>query len=313
MSICRILSLRGRRGTFNLRAIDVRFTEADLTWNDVGSGTYYLVMRKLPNETDFTNVGIKAVGAGNPIFTDTDLIPETVYQYKIVNVDSEGTFISEGRVIAIQTLEVEWFHLGLSGANANGFSFDKYEISQGSDDFEIALFDVYASRYTDGNGRSYFTEPPLETAKFSSTGGTLADFNMSLTGENHIAVRNVPAGAHAIEIIAGANAKIYDWEVKEDIGNPTQLMDFSNQFENNTSIFDNASEIKASTALFLNNNLDSSTYLDRIITLLDNNGKSNGTLDYSGSTNNPSNASRAAYDSLISKGWTITGTPPPTS
>ena len=51
--------------------------------------------------------------------------------------------------------------------------------------------------------------------------------------------------------------------------------------------------------------------LDDIITTLDSNGVLNGVLVYSSNAEDPTSSSYNAYQNLISKGWTITGTPPP--
>jgi len=65
--------------------------------------------------------------------------------------------------------------------------------------------------------------------------------------------------------------------------------------------------------LDISGNSLSSSDIDQIIIGCDNNGRSNGSLNYTGNTNNPTFASRAAYDSLITKTWTVNGVAPPTS
>lgn len=62
------------------------------------------------------------------------------------------------------------------------------------------------------------------------------------------------------------------------------------------------------------NSFNSTPYvMDEIIIKLDNSGITNGTLslETTQSQTTPTSASRAAYDSLASKGWTLTGVQPP--
>lgn len=67
------------------------------------------------------------------------------------------------------------------------------------------------------------------------------------------------------------------------------------------------------TTLNINNNNLSATVIDNIINQLDTNGVSNGFLNYSNQQGGqvPTSASYTAYNNLITKGWTITGTAPP--
>jgi hypothetical protein len=62
--------------------------------------------------------------------------------------------------------------------------------------------------------------------------------------------------------------------------------------------------------LDIRNNGVSSAEIDQIIIGCDTQGRSNAYLSYEGNSD-PTNASRAAYDNLINRGWTITGNAPP--
>jgi hypothetical protein len=76
---------------------------------------------------------------------------------------------------------------------------------------------------------------------------------------------------------------------------------------------DGGQSFRAKTLDISGNALPSSDIDDCMIGC-DLSGGFTGNYKYSGGTNGlPTIASRAAYDALISKGWTITGTPPPTS
>jgi hypothetical protein len=55
----------------------------------------------------------------------------------------------------------------------------------------------------------------------------------------------------------------------------------------------------------------SSSEIDQIIIDLDTHGLSNGTLNYIGNPGSPTSGSYNAYNALVAKNWTITGTAPP--
>jgi hypothetical protein len=80
-------------------------------------------------------------------------------------------------------------------------------------------------------------------------------------------------------------------------------------FNNNISILDIFQNSSLTTLRVQSNNLDS-TQIDNIIINLDNHGLSNGTLAYNNNPGSPTNASLAAYNNLLAKGWTITGLVP---
>lgn len=64
------------------------------------------------------------------------------------------------------------------------------------------------------------------------------------------------------------------------------------------------------TNVILNNNTLSSVNIDAILEILDLNGLSNGTLDYSNNIGELTITNKPAYDNLISKGWNIIGAVP---
>lgn len=65
------------------------------------------------------------------------------------------------------------------------------------------------------------------------------------------------------------------------------------------------------TELVLYDNLLTDLAIDSIINQLDAHGLNNGILDYSNNAGDPTIAAYTAYQNLIARGWTITGTPPP--
>jgi len=140
----------------------------------------------------------------------------------------------------------------------------------------------------------------------------------------HICITGGPINAKFSQVYAyptgyggtrGKNAELTSWHFAmvnphvnaDNTGNA--YLRFENQNIINPVI---PEQINANNIKFQNNNLWDGD-IDKILIALDLNGLSNGILDYSGNSKPATVAGRPAYDNLISKGWTITGTPPPTT
>lgn len=86
-------------------------------------------------------------------------------------------------------------------------------------------------------------------------------------------------------------------------------------FENHNITTFNASNNPDLRSISLKGNALNSAQMDSLIIYADNQGINNGVLDYSNQTNSdsPTSASTTAYENLVTKGWNISGNPPPLS
>jgi hypothetical protein len=153
-----------------------------------------------------------------------------------------------------------------------------------------------------------------------------ADPNEEYTTELYILIKNIPEEAEFQQIYAtptgygatrGKNANIISWDfnlfgVGENVGGSSTSILFGGQPLDYFFLVTSTFPIKAKTIDFSNCQFDGAE-LDELLQCVDLGGVSNGTLKYNGNLDPPSANGRPYYDNLISRGWTITGTPPPTS
>lgn len=211
------------------------------------------------------------------------------------------------------------------------FFFDRWRIYGNTKSMKVAAFnDTANTSKTDAKGR--YIDYPDELSEmigspqlFSSNGGYEHDFTLDLstasTSEVIICVSGFPENLDMTQIYTSPtgfaatrnkNAQLKDIYLKQV--NPSDYLRLDNQpgiIVSSDLTPSGQTTINALNVLINNSNIPSNV-VDNIIIYTDRNGKSNGVLNYSGNSA-PTTNSRAAYDSLISKGWTITGTVPPTS
>lgn len=228
-----------------------------------------------------------------------------------------------------------WRRIGYTISESATWGFDRFRLYYPNYGTRIGLFsigDVAAHQLTDANGQQYMNRQPTYGSKlFSSTNAYEHDFSFDLsfnTAKNaiYIYIQSKPTTAEFQQVYSfptgyGAtynkNAEIGAWDFSVvntgvNVGASDTSMFFENQPLANVMWLDTSRTpaIYAKTLRFQNSQLRA-VDIDNILIWTDTGGVSNGTLDYSGNPNVPTNASKTAYDNLISKGWTITGTAPP--
>jgi len=226
-----------------------------------------------------------------------------------------------------------WNFLGYTRSNSSAWGFDRFRLFHPNGNTKIALVD-YISYISNQN----LINPTYGIQKFHSGGGWTTDsfehdFTFDLSGNVNndlimIFISGIPDGAEFQQIYAsptgfsktrGKNADLYSWDFKNgNTGINVGGFETSIRMDSQTTGLrglglDENTKLYATTLKFDDNDLSDFYELDYLIIAADNGGQSNGNLNYSNIGQIPSNASRAAYDSLISRGWTITGTPPPIS
>lgn len=164
----------------------------------------------------------------------------------------------------------------------------------------------------------------IDTQPFSSVNSFEHDFTFDLSGnvnKNHweILITGIPTGSSFRQLYAfptgfGAtrnkNAEISYWDFNK-ISFVAAGADLGRARFNSQPLIGFDGDIYAQEVNFNNSGL-TSALTDKLIISVNNAGLSNGTLNYANNIA-PSFASRAAYDALITRGWTITGTAPPTA
>ena len=135
----------------------------------------------------------------------------------------------------------------------------------------------------------------------TSSGVVLWDFGDGQTQRANIANYTYPNNENIPFIINIINSETYNLIVGLDLAsNELTAVDIS-RFENLTS-------------LDISDNLLPAEELNKVLITLDNFGKLNGTLDYSGNLDEPNSyEALQAYENLVAKGWVITGNAPFTS
>jgi hypothetical protein len=210
-------------------------------------------------------------------------------------------------------IDNNWYWVTVTNGAQSNFFFDSFIIPNSSG-IKVGLFDTSAPRTQEKNGTSYIVSgDPVMYQDFCNDGTDEHTFNFAVAQPYILAFKGFRTDTYADTVVAGANADLADWELDTlDIKN---ILDFSGQFQPYTGLLSNALAINADYISFKDCNLPTFEfdYIDDFIILTDAGGRSNVTLDYSGNIAEPTFASRAAYDNIISRGGTITGTPPPTS
>jgi hypothetical protein len=188
--------------------------------------------------------------------------------------------------------------------------------------------------YSSENGKQYKMETPDLVAPFHAGGGWTTDtfehdftFDLSADTANcYLAIKCIPDTAEFQQIYAGPsgygasrgkNANLFSWDFSiVNTGTFVGGADTSLIFKDQSSFqllewkdVTTTPTLYAKNLFFQNCNIDQAN-LDKLIIWTERGGISTGTLNYSGNSGIPSNASKAAYDALIARGWTITGTAP---
>jgi len=217
-----------------------------------------------------------------------------------------------------------WYQFAITSSLSTAWAFDRLRLYTANTNTKVGIFQPGAVNI-DTQGRTVLLKENLLLQQpFHSGGGWTTDefehdftFDLSNIGGNlRVAISGVPEGAAFTQVYSnptgygatrGKDAKIYFWYFGGY--NPTNFLRLENQ-PLSYIYLDNSNIVNALYVRVDGTNIYD-THLDKLLIGLNNNGKSNGTLNYSGRT--ATVGGRAAYDSLISKNWTITGTAPPTS
>jgi len=223
------------------------------------------------------------------------------------------------------SLQDVWYQFAMTSSISSNWAFDRLRLYTANTNTKVGLFNASGGANTDAQGRTVLNTVDLIVQQpfHSGEGWTSADyehdftFDLSTIGGNlKVAISGVPTGADFTQIYSnptgygstrGKDADISFWYFGGC--NPTDYLRLENQ-PLYYIYLDNSNIVKALHVRVDGTNLYN-THLDKLLIGLNNNGKSNGTLNYSGRT--VTVGGRVAYDNLISKGWTITGTPPPIS
>jgi hypothetical protein len=215
--------------------------------------------------------------------------------------------------------EANWLPVAATNSNSSTWAFDRWRLYTANWATRVKITD------TTGN-----TTHGIKL--FHAGGGWTADvfehdftFDLSFnTGNSELLVwiSAIPTGANFTQVYAnptgfGAtrnkDADITKWYLNHV--NPSDWLRLENQPLSIITFAPVYSETKMINALNVrvDNTPIGATYLEDILKWCDANGKSNGTINYSGCANasNMTAEARPAYDNLINKGWTITGTAPP--
>ena len=166
----------------------------------------------------------------------------------------------------------------------------------------------------------------LDPQPFSG-GGFEHEFVFDLSGnvnneECSLYICGVPLSADFTQLYAypsgysatrGINAQLTYWNYQ--VCNPNAYLRLENQNIADAGFPINAATPIEATTIYLQNNQFTGYWLGLILKRIDEAGKSNVELNYSGNPGdgNISYTYRVNYDNIIARGGSITGTPPPTS
>lgn len=227
-----------------------------------------------------------------------------------------------------------WYIVGqIVGQGNTAWALDRWRLYYPKATTQVGIFYDFGTVSSD-NGRQYKMITPDLVAPFHAGGGWTTstyehDFTFDLSADTancYLAIKCIPSTAGFQQIYAGAsgygasrgkNANMFSWDFSivntvANIGGADSSLIFKNQ--SSFQVLDwkdnlTTPTLYAKTLLFENCNINQAN-LDKLIIWTERGGISNGTLNYSGNPGIPSNASKAAYDALIARGWTITGTAP---
>lgn len=222
-------------------------------------------------------------------------------------------------------------------SSSASWGFDRFRLYNPSWHTRIGLYsnaDFSANSYLRSDGKLAIDKAPTYGSKvFSTTNGFEHDFSFDLSSNTAneqvvVCIQGRPTGSEFQQVYTfptgysatyARDADIVQWDFSvvnplANVGGADTSMFFDNQPLDSLFWFDSTTtpKIFAKTLRF-QNCLLGGAMIDNILIWTDAGGVSNGTLNYSGNTGVPTNASKTAYDNLISKGWTITGTAPPTA
>jgi hypothetical protein len=233
-----------------------------------------------------------------------------------------------------------WRYVGATRSNSASWAFDRLRLYYPDWFTKIGLFaGDHSDFYQTENGNIILRgEPEFGSQRFTSDNAFEHDFTFDLSSNTNndlisIAISGIPKNADFQQIYCSPtgysatrskNAQIADWDFSiintgVNVGGVNTSIFFDNQPDLSGSSSGNVLSwldtsrtpvFYAKTLRFQNSNFYYDQ-IDKIIIWTERGGLSNGNLNYSGNLDNPSVASRAAYDALISRGWTITGNAPP--
>jgi hypothetical protein len=227
-----------------------------------------------------------------------------------------------------------WYIVGqIVGQGNAAWALDRWRLYYPKSTTQVGVFFDYTGVYGD-NGKPYKITTPDVLAPFHAGGGWTTstyehDFTFDLsatTSNSYLAIKCIPGSSEFQQIYAGISgygasrgkkANMFTWDFSivntgTNVGGADTSLIFKDQSEFMMLEWRDTlttPTLYAKTLLFQNCNIGTED-LDKLIIWTERGGVSNGTLDYSGNRGIPSNASRAAYDALIARGWSITGTPP---
>jgi hypothetical protein len=238
-------------------------------------------------------------------------------------------------------LDTTWIFLGYIDSDSPTWSFDSLKMYYPHSTTKLGVFttdesDLYGGIDSKGRATIEYDSPtygqqvmsagnaPQHTVSFDLSANTATGIDKWIT----VGIKGLPDTAKIQEIFGdntglagtkGINSKFLYFNLgaintaPSADGQETSLI-FSNnvQLQQLDYYTNRKKAIYATTVKFNNCDLDS-TNLDNLIKWVDAGGMSNGTLDYSAQVSGgvPTNVSKAAYDALVARGWTITGTAPP--
>jgi len=228
-------------------------------------------------------------------------------------------------------LELPWKMFARTNSRDSTFAFDRFRIYGDVSKLKIGIFrnvNTWGTESGEILEGEFISEQPFHIGGGWTTAEFEHDFTFNLSGEVGLitlAIKGFNPNTHKCAQVYGfptgygdtrnKNTLIEYWNFHIINPDPTADITGISRFRMNHGefySFEAPSLIKTAEFNIQNARLTSAEINDVLI-FLNNNRQSNGTLNYSNNWQNPSLASRAAYDSLISKGWTITGTPPPIS
>lgn len=224
----------------------------------------------------------------------------------------------------------KWYKLFEIRNVDSGWDFDSFRISGNTSKIEVAIAaknNLPPSLRTgrDSYGDYIYGSGFNDVQKFSVS-GEQHDFKLNFNGLDYsFYISGLADSNNIIEVAKntseGTFSDINMWIPNNGIY--AEKLELKNQNLSSTGLwfglYDSYNIYTQSTYVDISNSRRCEPNdIDAIIININNAGNSNGTLIYTGINFNgtptyPTNESRAAYDSLTSKGWTITGTAPPTS
>jgi hypothetical protein len=215
------------------------------------------------------------------------------------------------RVLAI--VEPVFEVMGKTNSNSASWAFDRFRLYTADSNTYVQI--------KDHNG-TIIGEQLFHSGGGWTTNKFEHDFLFDLSGNtgNHeweILIKGIPPSAKFKQIYSnptgfgstrGKDADLTYWNL--DKANPINdsTTEAYLRLENQPlTLLDGALNVKAKY-IYVQNTLLSPSNIDDLIIGADNYGITGGTLNYNGLS--PTSASKAAYDNLIAKSWTITGAVP---